>query len=156
MDIVLLAIVFLVVGFVLIVKATEWMYAMSGPQRAFDMDVIRFLDDARARGLGYHEAMDEWSVRTAFAEMRSDATKAVLADPENWKQAMDAAVQRAFDRLADSGRRDLMPHLGSMLKGTTFRDIVYPDAAREIEKVPVPMGPPPTIYQHAALRIVKR
>lgn len=114
-----------------------------------------FMDDCRARGLSYAESMDEWLLRTLFAEFRHNATRAALADISGWKKAIDTHQQAAFDQLQREGRRDLMPIFGSMLKGTTYADILYPEAARQVDKIAPGRLTPLTVHQHAALRVVK-
>ena len=114
-----------------------------------------FMDDCRARGLSYADSMDEWRLRTLFAEMRHASTRAACANIGEWKKAIDTAQQQAFDQLAKEGRRDLMPIFGSMLKGTTYADILYPEASRQVDKIAVGKLTPLTVHQYAALRVVK-
>jgi hypothetical protein len=114
------------------------------------------MNDTRARGLSYHEACLEWATRTAMVRLRRESTAAVIADPVNWKQRLDSAVQDAFDRLARENP-DILPLFGQMVRGLSYGDILYPIAAKLVDKhlMDCPVLARPSIDQRAALRIVK-
>ena len=122
----------------------------------FADDYRKFMNDTRARGLSYHEAGLEWATRTAFARLRREATAAVLANPNGWKTALDQCVQDAFTRAA-SENPDILPYFGAMVKGLSYGDILYPIAAKLVDKhlQDCPILARPSIDQRVALRIVK-
>lgn len=121
----------------------------------FADDYRKFMDDTRARGLSYHDACLEWATRTAFARLRRESTEAVLADLANWKTALDRCVQEAFDRLARENP-DILPLFGQMVGGLCYGDILYPIAAKAVDRrIAGYPAMAPSGDQRAALRIVK-
>lgn len=87
-----------------------------------------FVDDARRRGLNYHELNKEWDVRTVFARLRREASDAVAVDISNWKTILDQKVEQC---LADNPEhaRELM----GMMAGLSYGHILYPAEAAMVD-----------------------
>lgn len=119
---------------------------------SFTSDYQAFMDSAAARGLTYYEAMGEWDVREAFVRLRRRASDAVRQDPANWQAILDRCRREEIERLSVEAP-DLLPAFGSLVKGLSYGDILYPDEARLVDNMPLPIGSVPSIDRRAALRI---
>lgn len=100
-------------------------YADGGHQRRYNA----FMTDARKRGLGYHEAMDELAVREAFARLRRIASNRVATgDIEDWLTTIETTAKEVADRL---GKRkpELVKPFRDMVAASVYTDILYPAEA---------------------------
>jgi hypothetical protein len=118
--------------------------------------LANFHDDARARGLSYHQANDELTCREALAKIRRLASEAVLADPSNWYIGMTACKERVVEDLARA-RPDLALAVSETLKTLNHSHILYPAEAKMVDRLPMRLSRPPrpSDDQIAALRIVR-
>lgn len=112
-----------------------------------------FSESARLRGLTPQEAADEWRLREELARLRRRASDAVMLSPQDWAAALNTAKKEAIERLAED-RSDLVPVLANTLKALHYGDLLYPDAAKVVDRLPV-YGGGMSADARAALRAAK-
>lgn len=97
-----------------------------GDQALFE----RFQRDARQRGLDHGGMSKEWSVRTVFAQLRTEASAAVMADLENWQEALDRTVDATL-----KANPQHVAELKGMLTGLSYGHILYEHEAKAVDNL---------------------
>ena len=118
------------IGVVKLVEIAAWGVEGAAEQNAY----LEFMRSGRDRGLDYREIMAEWDVRAELVRLRGEASDAVRAAPmKDWHKEMTRCVNWSFERV---GRQNpaLLPAYARMIKPLLYSDILYPDAARLVDK----------------------
>lgn len=114
-----------------------------------------FIDQGKAEGFTYQDMMQHHYLREMMARFRREASDAVRANPENWREEIDKVQQKIFNAIAMENP-DLLPAFGGMIKGLSYGHILYPSEARMVDSVLVSgsfYGP--NEDRRAALHIVR-
>lgn len=114
-----------------------------------------FMGEARARGLSYGEAMQEWRLRAALVRLRREISDAALRKPEDWSTILverTKAIAATLDSKAE-GRTFI-----GIVSGLPLRDLFYEDAMELIHALPETdrrgYAPDPDLWD--ALRVTKQ
>lgn len=117
--------------------------------------LTKFHDEARAQGLSYQDATDQLFLREAMARLRREASDAVARNPPMWFDTLTKAKNDAYDFVA-AHNPDLLPAFGTMLRGLSYGDVLYPAEAKIVDlQMVVDWSARPDEDQVAALRIVR-
>ncbi|MGX9178601.1 hypothetical protein [Mesorhizobium sp. BHbdii] len=126
-DLILFAPGILGVGAMVLSKLPNIIDATTGDDQGL---FENFVDDARRRRLNYHEMNKEWDVRTVFAQLRREASAAVMADIENWKPILDAKIEEMLKANPQHAKE-----LVGMMGGLSYGHILYEHEARAVDNL---------------------
>lgn len=102
------------------------------PDLADEVRRNEYLLDAHRRGLDGAQVYDEMTVRSIWAEVRYEASKATLRNPAGYLDHVDAALKSATEILKAMGRPDLIKPLYSMKVATS--DALTPEANKAVDR----------------------